>query len=166
MRCHTPLCVAGRRVSAVLHAERVGEHVFGVDPGLTLVCRRVAVALCGLQSFFCCRYPVLLPLPQNLICRDVTFISIVLYTIQNVSMQLYINTFLSTERISRLSVFQWCTVGVFLQSMTLLKEYWTSGSKHGVMYVSWCMCKITWSSSIKQHIHQNCLTLLNEMSIQ
>ncbi len=131
MRCHTPLCVAGRRVSAVLHAERVGEHVFGVDPGLTLVCRRVAVALCGLQSFFCCSYPVLLPLPQNLICRDVTFLSIVLYTTQNVSMQLYINTFLSTEGISCLSVFQWCTVGVFLQSMTLLKEYWTSGSKHG-----------------------------------
>ncbi len=71
--------------------------------------------------------------------------------------------------ISRLSVFQWCMVRVFFTvygAMTLLKEYWTSGSKHGVMYVSWCMCKITWSSRIKQHIHQNCLTLLNEMSIQ
>lgn len=88
---HRPLRAAGCRVS-LLNPQRVGEHVFGVDPGLTLIRRRVAAALRGLQSFFCCGHSVLTLLQQTLVCRE---ISQLLYTFHTDQEENYTLMFIS-----------------------------------------------------------------------
>jgi len=121
----------------------------------------IYVYLCAVQ----------LLLHQNLWLQTKSLIFNIYYWIKVIKIYIYILSLPLTE-FSGFKCFHWCMVGG--ATTHFLKEYRTSGWNSGftvklkqkqaialITYIRRYICKIMWSSSIKQHLKKNCQTLPN-----